>query len=226
NNINKHITEFTLDNNTFNVDEVVRSPINGIEGGWILDNVLSPSECQLIVDRIWSDNSDQEYKKLGIRVIRTSEELATSLTARIVKHLPGKFETYSPSIKQTIEWSLTGLSHRHRFIRYDQGQEFPTHMDGPYNQSDRDTSYLTCLFFLNEYGVDFEGGDLSFVENDSAASAVQPSAPGDTYATKTITTLHPKTGRVVIFPHKLLHTSSPITKGHKFLIRNDIMYKC
>ncbi|EFA80561.1 hypothetical protein PPL_06500 [Heterostelium album PN500] len=240
--VNTLINEFSLNNDYFDPTILVQSKIEYIDGGIIIDNVLSEEECRLIVEKMfheesaqaaalpktpvlwrgWSDNSGDEYKKLGVRVIRTSDQLASTLTARLWHFLPREMTTFSPSLQKQQLHSLTGLSRRHRFIRYDQGANFPTHMDGPYIHSDSEKSFLTCLFFLNNQALEYDGGELSFVETVDQNEPLGGGAASN-YTTKTITSVQPKTGRVVIFPHKILHTSSPITRGQKFLIRNDII---
>ncbi|EGG15510.1 hypothetical protein DFA_10352 [Cavenderia fasciculata] len=229
------ITEFHLDNQSFDSKTITVQTIKEIQGGLILKNVLTNQECDLIVNSIfssdkhaslpvqpvlfrgWSDQPNDEYKKLGIRVIRTSEELANILSERIKEHVPKQLST--PSSKGDIEWNYSGLSQRHRFIRYDTDQHFPTHMDGPYNKTDYQRSHITILFYLND---DFEGGELNFVEAET--NEQNQNKVSDEYKTSNITSIRAEKGMVVIFPHKNLHTSSPIIKGHKYLIRNDLMY--
>ncbi|KAF2074957.1 hypothetical protein CYY_003742 [Polysphondylium violaceum] len=232
------ILEFNIDNNSFDKSLIKLSNIDGVQDSFILDNVLSEQECDLIIESVfngehhnsltsqpvlfrgWSENPDDEYKKIGKRVIRTSKSISKILSHRIESFIVKNKSTSNLNGKQ-INWGYTGLSHRHRFISYEQGQVFPTHMDGSYNKSDNESSFLTCLFFLNSSGSDYSGGVLEFLTEENE----QPDQSKPSYEVSVISRVEPKKGRVVIFPHKILHQSSQITNGTKYLIRNDIMFE-
>ena len=62
-----------------------------------------------------------------------------------------------------------------------------------------------CEIFGAEYFDGFVGGALRF------------SKSGQEY--------EPLPGRAVIYPHRLLHESTPIVSGVKFAVRTDVMYR-
>ena len=102
--------------------------------------------------------------------------------------------------------TVSCLNERLRFLRYDPGQKFEPHMDGVYRREDgSETSYVTVQLYLNE---GFEGGSTTFLgsTDDDRLECV------------------PKTGRVLIFEHRLLHEGSALIKGRKYAVRTDVMY--
>jgi len=99
------------------------------------------------------------------------------------------------------------LNERFRFLRYDPGEEFKTHLDGSYVRPDgSEKSFLTLQLYLNE---GFVGGETTFVANYSEARVP----------------VVPETGMVLIFEHHLWHKGSKLIEGRKYVIRTDIMYK-
>jgi len=63
-------------------------------------------------------------------------------------------------------------------------------------------SRLTLVFHLNE---EFEGGATDFPELGERVV--------------------PATGRALIFQHRVLHSAMPVTRGTKFVLRTDILYR-
>jgi len=222
-----------LDNAQFKKEAVVREDVEGVNGAFLLHKVLTTEECQSIVEQVfasngasledanpvlwreWSENPKEEYKKLGIRIIRKSEAYSEALFQRVKDHLPKVVETTTS--KEKLTWDLSGLSERIRFIKYDAGQQFPPHTDGPYVKTDVISSHYTALFYLDKSGgtfslnSDFRGGELYFLRDTG----------------KTLTRLFkvtPEPGLVVVFPHRTLHEGHSLKSGHKYLIRSDVMY--
>lgn len=99
-----------------------------------------------------------------------------------------------------------GLNERLRVLRYDEGEYFAPHFDGSYQRDNGERSYITLQLYLNE---GFEGGHTTFLPLDGSARAVP---------------CIPKTGRVLIFQHDILHEGSVLESGQKYAIRTDVMY--
>lgn len=232
-NSDPELTIKLLDNSAFNKNVVVREDIEGVNGAFLLHKVLSVNECHSIVDEVfcndgaslddanpvlwreWAENPQEEYKKLGIRIIRKSEAYSAALFERVKDALPKVVDTVTS--KEKLTWELTGLSERIRFIKYDAGQQFPPHTDGPYVKSDTVTSHFTVLFYLDKSGgtfsltSDFRGGELYFLKDNGKTPA-------------RIAKVSPEPGLVVVFPHRTLHEGNSLKSGHKYLIRSDVMY--
>lgn len=97
-------------------------------------------------------------------------------------------------------WAPVGLNERLRFYRYEPGQAFRWHFDGAFWRSDREASRLTFMVYLNE---DFDGGDTEFTHQ----------------------TVRPVAGAALLFSHELLHQGGTVTRGVKYVLRSDVMYR-
>jgi len=74
--------------------------------------------------RQWSENREEEEKKLGSRIIKRSPEFSALLFERVKKWLPQTWISQDSKTEQTT-WTIQGLSERHRFVKYDKNQYFP-----------------------------------------------------------------------------------------------------
>ena len=95
---------------------------------------------------------------------------------------------------------VVGFDDRFRFYRYDIGQQFDWHYDGPFTRPNGERSRLTFMIYLND---DFEGGQTSFKN----------------------CTIVPKTGLALLFIPQIRHKGEPVTKGRKYVLRTDVMYR-
>lgn len=93
-----------------------------------------------------------------------------------------------------------GLNELFRFYRYEPGQQFRKHIDQPYIRNEKEASYYTFMIYLND---DYEGGATTFHKIN----------------------INPSQGMALIFLHKLEHAGSEVTKGIKYVLRTDIMYR-
>jgi predicted 2-oxoglutarate/Fe(II)-dependent dioxygenase YbiX len=98
------------------------------------------------------------------------------------------------------DWHAVGTNESLRFYRYDVGQRFEWHQDGLSKRSNQEHSKLTFMVYLND---DFEGGETSFAAANIA----------------------PKTGMALFFIHHLKHKGQPVTRGRKYVLRTDVMYR-
>ena len=95
-----------------------------------------------------------------------------------------------------------GLNERFRFYRYKDGQQFKPHVDGAFKRSDTEKSKITMLMYLND---DFVGGATTMVLEYED--------------------IHPETGMLFLFDHKIMHCGRPVREGVKYVLRTDVMYK-
>ena len=87
------------------------------------------------------------------------------------------------------------------------------HFDATYRRKDGGISFFTLHLYLNEAdeGSMLEGGATSFHSLDWSGLHFD---------------VNPKAGRVLLFQQKgLLHSGSDVTRGVKFTMRTDVMYK-
>jgi prolyl 4-hydroxylase len=101
------------------------------------------------------------------------------------------------------DWTSVGLNERLRFYRYDRTQRFAWHRDGAFVRNGMERSQLTVLLYLN---ADFEGG----------ATEIDVDEPIN---------VKPERGSALLFVHHLRHQGAPITRGRKYVLRTDVMYR-
>ncbi|TGD72983.1 2OG-Fe(II) oxygenase [Mangrovimicrobium sediminis] len=213
---------------------VVRVPVAGVPGAFQLHGVLAPAECQRLVEL---------SETLGYL-----PDAAVSLP-RNVRH-NDNVVWIADDTTHALLWQRVadccrdeeglfggdagvGVNQRFRFYRYGEGDYFQPHTDGDWpgsrvidgqlvtNSFDDRYSRMTFLIFLNE---DFDGGATRFLVN--ADDPGQPARRGDRVK---IVDLRTPAGGVLCFPHGMhplhcLHSSEPITRGVKYIIRTDLLF--
>jgi 2OG-Fe(II) oxygenase superfamily len=135
------------------------------------------------------------------RALVDSDTLARDLQDRLYAFLPRWIE------RDGERWALVGLNSRFRFCRYDEGQAFCRHRDGPWIVCEDRRSFLTCMVYLDE---GFTGGATRF------------------YATKNgecIGSIAPRMGQALIFDHAYWHDGEAVTSGVKHVMRTDVIYQ-
>jgi predicted 2-oxoglutarate/Fe(II)-dependent dioxygenase YbiX len=93
-----------------------------------------------------------------------------------------------------------GLNELFRFYRYQRGHQFRGHFDQPYVRNATEASYFTFMMYLND---NFAGGETTF-RNLS---------------------IKPERGMALIFLHALYHAGGEVTRGVKYVLRTDVMYR-
>lgn len=179
-----------------------------------LENFLTPEECKSFIERsetigyeeslilVRHGKDAQQVMNKDVRdnyrVIFDDQALADSLFERVKKYLPLELD-------EEKEWELLNLNERFRFYRYNDGQQFKQHRDGAFIRNDDEISKITMIIYLNE---NFEGGATRFISHGEL----------DDYE-------EPKTGKLLLFRHPLLHAGCPVFDGTKYILRTDVMYK-
>ncbi len=92
-----------------------------------------------------------------------------------------------------------GLNERFRYYRYEPGQRFEWHADGPHRRATSEMSLLSFIMYLND---DFSGGETAVMES----------------------VITPRRGMALFFRHELLHEGRPVLAGTKYVLRTDVMY--
>jgi prolyl 4-hydroxylase len=213
---------------------------------FVLDNVLTKDECNQLIEqsintgysqvaptggkqRSWCDVEATEVRK-NEKVSYTDAVTANLIWKRIQQHLPKNLEfraqelglvgDYLDSKLQGKEWSTSGVCDHLRFVKYHRRDQFLKHMDGTYSRmvvsqpqkSDniqvyKEQSFLSIVVYLND---SFEGGDTVFFDNNTKK---------EKFAVK------PRTGSVLVMLHENLHEGACVTKGEKFILRSDILFR-
>ncbi len=98
------------------------------------------------------------------------------------------------------EWNSIGINPNFRCYKYNIGQQFNWHTDGPKKYSAKKKSHLSLLLYLND---DFYGGATVFQNLE----------------------VKPKRGSILLFPHSLLHAGEVLYSGTKYILRTDVIFQ-
>jgi hypothetical protein len=111
---------------------------------------------------------------------------------------------------------------------------FLPHYDGAYSESDSVKSALSIVIYLNDNSKEkkdyYKGGKTIFYDKPhkievpgmTVDEEIKINQGLDHYEKLCI---KPEKGKCIIFGQNVLHTSSKITKGIKYIIRTDVIYK-
>ncbi len=117
------------------------------------------------------------------------------------------FERARPLLPSRLDFQhLHGMNERLRYYRYDAGQKFRPHYDGSFRRDAGEESQLTFMIYLND---DFSGGTTEFYGDDEMPEA----------------SVRPRRGMALVFAHARLHEGAPVTRGRKYVLRTDVMYR-
>lgn len=177
---------------------------------FIIEDFLSPQECEEHINLSESIGYEDAlvtspYGQIlrtdirnNSRVIYDDPELAEEFWQRVAEFVPAKMEHY---------WAV-GVNERFRFYRYDPGQQFDWHQDGPFERDDSERSFWTFMLYLND---GFKGGKTSF---------------NDSYSDRMFNDFQvvPQTGMALFFLHSIYHKGEPVLQGRKYVLRTDVMY--
>ncbi|KAG9016246.1 hypothetical protein FRB90_003638 [Tulasnella sp. 427] len=228
--------------------KAVGLPENSGRVAFIIDNALTPEDCQKLLKAaedssawvpaaVHSGPGDttgtivDDYRKSS-RIILDDFALADFILNKLQPHLPEEAvdaptSKYWQFADDDSDWEdakpvdkrkkqdrvqLTRLNERLRYLKYVKGDFFDSHCDGTYWTPDRsEISCLTLQLYLNGLKEDLVGGATQFLSY------------GDS---KILIDVDPRPGRALIFEQgNLLHCGEKVSKGEKFTIRTDLMYK-
>ncbi|XP_048242162.1 uncharacterized protein LOC124137987 isoform X2 [Haliotis rufescens] len=174
---------------------------------FVLENVLSPEECQWFIEKTEKKGYKRALIKLGggqevAHEVRNSSRYMWD-SRKVSKKLWSRVKTYVPEVFKGRR--ALGLNERLRFLRYEPGEYFRIHKDGIYTRKNMERSYITVQMYLNE---GFQGGCTTFFSSDALQKVP----------------VVPKKGSALIFQHDILHEGSEVMEGLKYAIRTDVMY--
>jgi len=215
--------------------EVVKHPVEGVEGAFVLSQVCSPKDCEALraiseaigytPDIPLSCATSKEAAKLQARpanvVLLASAEQQQSLWRRVKDCLPAEVDGDQ----------LFGLNPRWRLYRCRPGDRCSKSVDGPlpmggcrpsgeylYDAHDgRVRSHFTLILCLST--CDIEEGGIAFYE---------PSKTSDGKLEVHAVRLH--VGQACIFAHgekdsPLLYSGLPSAKGIEYTLRTEVCYE-
>ena len=220
---------------TLPLGPVIRREVAQVPGTFQLLNILSPQECQRLIQisealgylKDAAVSLPREIRH-NDNVVWVTDEKTDGIIWQRVAHLLGQDLAISGGKKPL------GLNARFRFYRYGLEDFFKFHSDGAWPGSrvvdgqlvanaypDR-FSLMTFLLLLNE---DFEGGATRFLVN-----ADDPSAPAKYHSRVREVDVRTPAGAALCFPHGLhplhcIHSGETIASGTKYIIRTDVLFE-
>ncbi|CAB9514415.1 P4Hc [Seminavis robusta] len=221
------------DNTTDEVEDLTET-ISWLDGnnhrfGALVHNVLTPQECQTLMDRSEQVGYEQALVNVGggrqvaIGEVRNNDrciiddpDYAEMLYQRLLLKLQDHPNVLGPMLnwKHLDKQYAVGLNERLRILRYDPGTYFAPHSDGYYVRRNEagpsrrgETSRVTLLLYLNE---GYQGGNTRMLRT------FNPSSKGRDIV--------PRAGSVLLFEHECLHEGVTLEKGRKYVVRTDLMY--
>jgi len=171
----------------------------------VREHVLTAAECAAMIERIEATGPAPAPITTAFGpVMKPSIRNNTRVIFDDPAYAEFLFDRIKAHVPQEfLHRKLVGANERLRCYRYDPGQYFAPHADGAFVRDDQERSFYTFMVYLNE---DFEGGATTFL----------------TEPEKIIT---PKTGMALFFQHPITHEGSEVTRGTKYVVRSDLMYR-
>ncbi|WP_338517161.1 oxidoreductase [Alteromonas gracilis] len=212
-----------------------RNDIAEVPGAYQLLNVFSEAECSRFIETSEALGYLKDAAVSLPREIRHNDNVTIVVDDATERRIWQRVSALAEQHLSIFDGKKPlGINTRFRFYRYQEGDYFKFHIDGDWPgskvignnlvtnaYSDR-YSKMTFLILLND---DFEGGETQFLVN--ADKPGEPARRGDKQAHVNVRT---PTGGVLLFPHgrhplHCLHSSTPITKGVKYIIRTDMLFE-
>lgn len=179
---------------------------------WTVENALSAQECQQYIERMRREQSQGLAERAPIVGIdgKPVVDLETRNNTRVMWDSQTEANALLDRVRATVPQvlmgkQLYGANPRLRFYRYETGEKHGAHWDTVVELNDNGVevcSLLTLVFYLND---DFVGGITEFSELGQ--------------------NIVPTTGRALLFQHRILHVATTVTKGEKFVLRTDVLYR-
>jgi predicted 2-oxoglutarate/Fe(II)-dependent dioxygenase YbiX len=170
---------------------------------WTVDDALPAGECAAYIDRMRAQRSEVApvTTRDGVAI-----ELATRNNTRVMWDDAQEANALLARVVARVPQRLQGLvlagaNPRLRLYRYGPGERHTAHWDTVVELPDGVRSLLTLVFYLNE---GFAGGATDFPELGQQIT--------------------PRTGRALLFQHRVLHEATEVTAGEKFVLRTDVLY--
>jgi prolyl 4-hydroxylase len=184
--------------------ETVQLLSTGRELAFTVDGLLPIGECQALI----RSSEARGYEAAPITTARGFQMRPdVRSNTRVMYDDPALAERLWQRLRPHVPaawpppWVAVGLNERFRIYRYEPGQYFRWHLDGAFQRSPAERSRFTVLLYLND---DFEGGSTDFHDGP---------------------TVVPVAGAALVFAHAQLHQGAPPTRGRKYVLRTDVMYR-
>eukprot|EP00026_Physarum_polycephalum_P003215 Phypoly_transcript_03225.p1 GENE.Phypoly_transcript_03225~~Phypoly_transcript_03225.p1 ORF type:complete len:786 (+),score=88.51 Phypoly_transcript_03225:55-2412(+) len=177
-----------------------------------ISNFLTAEECNYYIEQGMKMGFDKligeypQHYRNSTRCLTRSEELAAKLFERLKAHFRRSDVDDARPYGFNIEgkWIPVGLNDVFKLSCYLEKSHFYKHYDGCFVVNDDCRSIFTLLVYLNN---DYQGGSTRFAAPPKSA------------------TVTGETGKAVIFNHDLGHTGNVVTKGVKFVMKTEVLFR-
>lgn len=171
-------------------------------GIFTIEQFFDAAECEALIQRA----QELGFEPAPIITARGSKVVTEARNnercvlddVQLAQSLWQQAERFVPAVMR--EHRAVGLNERFRIYRYVPGQRFAWHADMPFHRNHAELSLLTFMVYLN---TGYEGGATRFE------------------GLKVVGNL----GQALVFQHGLLHEGAEVTKGVKYALRTDVMYR-
>lgn len=170
-----------------------------------VDGVLSPAACRALIARIEAAGPTAAPVTTSRGFVMRPELRNNS---RVMFDDGGLATVLYEQVRAHLparlegDWRLCGANERLRCYRYAPGEFFKPHFDGAFHRDGDERSLLTFMVYLND--VD-EGGHTDLLDLGVSVK--------------------PREGSALLFNHHLLHQGATVTRGLKYVVRSDVMYR-
>lgn len=215
---------------------VTRTDLPNIPGGFVLNNILTPQECDQMVQMSETMGYTEDAPVSLARHIRQNENCVWLSDPPLNDAI---FERFKSALPPEVNGGPpVGMNQRWRLYKYNPGDIFRIHTDGSWpgsglseqGQLVRDIwgdrwSQFTCVIYLND---DLEGGQTRFyIPGEGDGSGELAKINGRLHRVEDV---NPKQGAAICFFHgdhqwSHLHEAALVTNGTKYALRTDILYK-
>eukprot|EP00009_Paramoeba_aestuarina_P010840 CAMPEP_0201525040 /NCGR_PEP_ID=MMETSP0161_2-20130828/26475_1 /ASSEMBLY_ACC=CAM_ASM_000251 /TAXON_ID=180227 /ORGANISM="Neoparamoeba aestuarina, Strain SoJaBio B1-5/56/2" /LENGTH=221 /DNA_ID=CAMNT_0047924761 /DNA_START=27 /DNA_END=689 /DNA_ORIENTATION=- len=183
---------------------------------YCLYNVLSPSECDLLIKKVDEFGYNTKINcdiRVVDRVAVFGEEVANLIFDRVKPFIEVDYEAGKgiqdgiPKGEYEGRWRAVGLNECFRFCRYEKGGFFLPHFDGGFDRSRCNRSIRTFMLYLNN---DFGGGKTSFYSDQQQHYSIPR-------VKNVLTQINAKPGMALVFNSELLHDGGLLESGNKYI---------
>jgi hypothetical protein len=194
----------------------LQSPLKTTKTAFLLYNILSEDECKKLISASettgFEDAKDYCFvyrDRYNDRLMSDDLDLSKLIWNRTTDFLPQRLQDDFGKW-----WSLKGLNERWRYCKYVKGHYFGGHVDGCYQPSNTEKSFLTLMLYLNSQKKgDFKGGCTRFFDG--------PFEKNIKYK------VVPEAGMCIVFMQQdgnFYHDGEKLEDGVKYILRCDVMY--
>jgi predicted 2-oxoglutarate/Fe(II)-dependent dioxygenase YbiX len=173
--------------------------LNDVELLYLVEDVFDAALCQRLIERIDAGQPMLTTQGTPRETIRHNSRAIES-DATLADQIFQKVRTVVPKV--LVGMSPVGANECLRFYRYSPGDYFKPHQDTDHQRSPTERSLLSVVVYLNG---GYDGGEIAF----PAVNRV----------------ITPKAGLAAVFGHRMVHESRLLTRGTKYAVRSDIMYR-